>query len=110
VLIPLVLSALFTRAARDDIRSRRATYGPMKFTFTEDGISGGADAEGFTFAHGWAQYRGFYVGRSVIVCPRIASLVYLRIPTEGLPTSQKEEILSILSRHLSELSRDALRQ
>jgi hypothetical protein len=106
--IPLVLGALIARDVRNELRSRSVTYGQVKFTFTDDGISG-ADDTGFTFADRWAKYDGFHVGRYVIVCSRVDSPAHLRIPTQDLPASRRDEIRSLLSSHLAELSREALR-
>jgi hypothetical protein len=102
-----VLAALIARDVRSEIRSRKATYGRVRFKFSDDGISG-ADTEGSVFADEWARYAGFYVGRYVIVCPRIGSPVYLRIPIAGLVASPRREVEMLLSKHLPELSRDAL--
>jgi hypothetical protein len=107
-MIPVVLAALIVRDVRNEIRSQKARYGRVSFTFTEEGVSG-ADAAGFAFTDSWSWYDGFYVGRTVIVCPRVGSPMSLRIPTEDLPASRREEVRSLLSRHLSELSREALR-
>lgn len=106
--VPILLAALIARNVRSELRSRKGTYGRVRFTFTDDGISG-ADDQGFSFADAWAQYEGFHVGHHVIVCPRVGSPAYLRIPTEGLPLSRREEIRSLLLRHLAELSTETLR-
>jgi hypothetical protein len=85
---PFALAALIARDVRSEIRSRKATYGRVRFKFSNDGIAGG-EPEGFVFADEWARYAGFYVGRYVIVCPRIGSPMYLRIPIAGLVASQR---------------------
>lgn len=107
-MIPVFLAALIVRDVRRQLYSGQATDGRVKLTFTDDGVSGD-DNGGFTFSDPWTRYEGFHVGQHVIVCPRIGSPVYLRIPTEGLPVRRQEEIRSLLSRHLPELSGEALR-
>lgn len=107
-MIPVLLAALIVRDVKRHLHSRKATEGRMKFTFTDEGVSG-ADNEGFTFSDPWTRYEGFHVGQHVIVCPRIGSPAYLRIPTEGLPVPRQEELRSLLSKHLRELSGEALR-
>ena len=107
-MIPVFLAALIVRDLRSQPHSRQETSGRVRFTFTDDGISG-ADDSGFTFSDRWTQYEGFHIGQQVIVCPRIGSSAYLRIPTEGLPVSRREEIRSLLAMHLAELSAETLR-
>ena len=102
------LRCLIVKDVRGEIRSRRATYGPVKLTLTEDGISA-SDADGSAYTEVWRQFAGFHVGRYVIVCPKVGSPVYLRISTEGLSDSLRQEIRSALSSHLVELGREDLR-
>lgn len=106
-MIPVVLAVIIGRDIRDEVRARRAKHGPVTFMFTEEGISG-VDVQGFAFTDMWVRYAGFHVGQYVIVCPKVDSRVHLRIPTEGLPDSERQEVCSLLSRHISELSKEDL--
>lgn len=107
-MIPVFLAALIVRDVRSQLRSRQTIEGRVRFTFTDDGIAG-VDDLGFTFSDRWTQYEGFHLGQHVIVCPRRGSPAYLRIPIDGLPFQQRDEIRSLLSKHLTELNGHALR-
>jgi len=108
VLIPVFLAACVVRDLRNHLRSKQVLGGRVTLTFTDDGVSG-TDDRGFTFSEPWTAYKGFHAGGQVIVCPRIGSLNYLRIPIDSLSPLLRKEICSLLSRHLAELTREALR-
>jgi hypothetical protein len=108
VAAPFALAAFILMDVRRERRVKRAMYGPIQFTFTDEGISG-IDADGFTFSDSWSCYLGFHAGSSVIVCPKKNSDAYLRIPSESLQAGQLRQLLVLLVEHLPNLSFAALR-
>jgi hypothetical protein len=105
--LPLVFIALIIRGIRRERRSQEATYGPVKFTLTGDGIV--VDGDTAMCSGTWSSYAGFHMASHLIILPKKGSDVYLRIPTEMLSQGQMQEVKGVLSEHLTALSLEELR-
>lgn len=81
----------------------------MTLRLSEQGITG-CDDSGVLFRDPWCVYSGFYAGEVVIVCPKVNQKVYLRIPTESLAQSVRQEVAVLLSQFLPVLTLDTVRQ
>jgi hypothetical protein len=106
--VPFMIAGLIARDIRRERRAKQATCGSLKFLLTEEGVSG-IDLSGGTSADHWSCFAGFHMAHRVIVLPKKASYVYLRIPIEALPVERQQEVRALLLRHLPELSRQGLR-
>ena len=103
---PFVLLGLVIIDMRRARREMRAMCGPVNIAITDEGIAN--ELENGSTACEWNRYAGFHFGRSVIVLPlKDAPGVYARIPLETLSSENKQEIRSLLSSRLPEMSREA---
>jgi hypothetical protein len=106
--VPLIIAGLIGGDIRRERRAKQAMCGPLKFLLTEEGVSG-IDLRGGTFTDAWSSLAGFHIAHRVIVLPKKASYVYMRIPIESLPVVRQQAVRALLLRHLPELSREGLR-
>ena len=106
-IIQFVIVLLIVRDVRRGRRAKQALEGQLRFSLTEDGVSG-TDPEGGTFSDAWSCYTGFHMASRVIVMPKQNPYVYLRIPIETLSESERQEVCLALSNHLPALSSAAL--
>jgi hypothetical protein len=90
----------FLRARRE----RHTTRARVRATFSDKGLSMD-DGHGESFSDAWSDWSGFYVGRWMILLPKIEVPVSARIPTDRMPGDRLAEIRGLLSGHLAELSR-----
>jgi hypothetical protein len=76
----------------------------VRATFSDKGLSMD-DGHGESFSDAWSDYSGFYVGRQVILLPKVEAAILSRIPIDKMPGDRLAEIRRLLSEHLPELSR-----
>jgi hypothetical protein len=99
--VPLGFLGWFFLRAR---RERHTTLASMRVTFTDKGLSF-VDRHGQSFSDAWSDYSGFYVGRRVVLLPKVEAPVSARIPLDHMPGARLVEIRGWLSGHLAELSK-----
>jgi hypothetical protein len=87
-----------------DWRERHTTRAWMRATFSDKGLSF-VNGHGQSFFDAWSDFAGLYVGRRVILLPKVEAPVSARIPIDEMPGDRLAEIRRLLSEHLPELSR-----